>query len=31
METHDSDDSYAASGSPIKAPTKNVALQRDVS
>ena len=31
METRDSDNSYAASGSPIKASTKNAALQRNVS
>jgi hypothetical protein len=31
METRDSDNSYAASGSPIKASTKNAALQRGVS
>jgi hypothetical protein len=31
VKTRDSDNSYAASGYPIKAPTKNAALQRDVS
>ena len=31
METRDSDNSYAASGSPIKASMKNAAPQRDVS